>query len=100
MIKDKAILNVADEVYDIEDGDTFTSPDGTVRGVVPVAGISVEGASVSGMSVTNKSVAVTCDDRNAVDHSPTRGRGRKPDMMSVMMFHMKDEKERRIHEAE
>lgn len=99
MIRDKAMLNVGDEIYDMEDGGTFTSPDGTVRGVVPVpvARTSGEGASVSGISVAGTSVAVTCD---AVDHSPNRGRGKKPDMMSVMMLYMKDEKERRIHEAE
>ena len=99
MIRDKAMINVADEIYDMEDGGTFTSPDGTVRGVVPVpvAGTSGEGASVSGMSVAGTSVAVTCD---AVDPSPTRGRGKKPNMMSVMMLYMKDEKERSIHEAE
>lgn len=68
MIRDKAILNVTDEVYDMEDGGTFINPDGTVGGVVPVAGTSVKEMSVAGTSV-----AVTCDDPNAVDPSPTRG---------------------------
>ena len=77
IIKEKAILNVTNEVYDMEDGSTFMSPDVTIHRVIPITGASVAGTSI----------AVTCDGPNVVGPPPSRGRryssGRNPDILLI-----------------
>ena len=82
MIKDKAMLNLVDEVYDMKDGGTFTSPDGAVRRLIPVAcivalnsGDTVAGTNVAGTSVIGVSVLVIRDGPNAVSPSLSRRNG-------------------------
>ena len=112
IIKDKTMLNVTDEVYNMDAGGTFASPDGAVRRHIPVickialnSGEKVAEISIIGTSVaTANTNRVTCDGPNAVAPSPTRGRRdssrKKPDILSAMMLYMKDDKECRVHESQ
>ena len=105
LIGDKAIIGVADEIYDMNGEGTFTATDGTVRPSTGVASVLVDRRGNDGDGDDdvggggNVVSSTTCATRDSIlggGKSGGRGvgrGGRKVHMVSLMVMQMKDKRD-------
>lgn len=102
LIGDKALIGTGDEIFDMNGGGTFTNENGVVRPHVSVPSVRTN-ASVASVAAADDgdSQGEANTPLASPDFNRRGGRGgRKPDALSLMLLHLKEEGANRALERE